>query len=90
LFNTGIGMNFVNPVDRHVVCTFLINCTNLFNIAYVDHLSHNQYFLAYDGGTIATVTKQSQGIYNTGRNIGLKLVVPFDFTGSKGRPHDYN
>lgn len=89
LFNTGIGMNFVNPVNRHVVCTFLINCTNLFNIAYVDHLSHNQYFLAYNGGTIATVTQQSQGIYNMGRNLGLKLIVPFNCMGS-GRPHDYN
>jgi iron complex outermembrane recepter protein len=90
LFNAGIGMNFVNPVNRHVVCTFLINCTNLFNIAYVDHLSHNQYFLAYNGGTIATVTQQNQGIYNMGRNVGLKLIVPFNSPGSKGRPHDYN
>ena len=83
LFNTGIGMNFVNPINKHVVCSFMVNCTNLFNIAYVDHLSHNQYFLAYNGGTIATVTQQSQGIYNMGRNIGLKLIVPFDFTRSK-------
>jgi iron complex outermembrane receptor protein len=83
LFNTGIGMNFVNPLNKHIICSFMVNCTNLFNIAYVDHLSHNQYFLAYNGGTIATVTKQSQGIYNMGRNIGLKLIVPFDFTRNK-------
>jgi iron complex outermembrane recepter protein len=79
LYNAGLGMNFVNRTSKRVVCSFYINCTNLFNIAYVDHLSHNQYFLAYDGGTIATVTKQSQGIYNMGRNIGLKLIVPFNF-----------
>ncbi len=83
LFNTGIGMNFINRANKHVVCTFLVNCTNLFNIAYVDHLSHNQYFLAYNGGTIATVTQRSQGIYNMGRNIGLKLIVPFYFARSK-------
>jgi iron complex outermembrane recepter protein len=77
LCNMGIGMNVVNPVNKHVICTFMVNCTNLFKLAYVDHLSHNQYFLAYDGGTIATVTKQSQGIYNMGRNVGLKLIVPF-------------
>ena len=79
LYNTGVGMNFVNRANKHVVCTFLINCTNLFNVKYVDHLSHNQYFLAYNGGAIATVTQQSQGIYNMGRNIGLKLIVPFGF-----------
>jgi iron complex outermembrane receptor protein len=80
LFNTGLGMNFVSRTSRRVICSFYVNCTNLFNIAYVDHLSHNQYFLAYNGGTIATVTRQSQGIYNMGRNIGLKLIVPFVFT----------
>jgi iron complex outermembrane receptor protein len=83
LYNTGLGMNFVSRSSRRVVCSFYFNCTNLFNIAYVDHLSHNQYFLAYDGGTIATVTKQSQGIYNMGRNIGLKLIVPFGFVPGK-------
>jgi iron complex outermembrane receptor protein len=76
----------VNPSSKHIVCSFLINCTNLFNIAYLDHLSHNQYFLAYNGGTIATVTKQSQGIYNMGRNIGLKLIVPFNIVNSKQTP----
>ncbi|HUB61578.1 MAG TPA: TonB-dependent receptor [Puia sp.] len=83
LYNTGLGVNLVNRASRRVYCSFYINCTNLFNIAYVDHLSHNQYFLAYNGGTIATVTKQSQGIYNMGRNIGLKLLVPLSF--SSGR-----
>ena len=72
-------MNFVSRTSKRVICSFYVNCANLFNIAYVDHLSHNQYFLAYDGGTIATVTRQSQGIYNMGRNIGLKLIVPFGF-----------
>jgi len=83
LWNTGIGMNIVNPANKRVICTFMVNCTNLFNLAYVDHLSHNQYFLAYDGGTIATVTKQNQGIYNMGRNIGLKLIVPFGSSQNK-------
>lgn len=79
LYNVGLGMNFVSRTSRRVIGSFYVNCTNLFNIAYVDHLSHNQYFLAYNGGTIATVTRQSQGIYNMGRNIGLKLIVPLVF-----------
>ena len=44
-------------------------------LAYVDHLSHNGYFLAYNA-VPAVVTQQSQGIYNMGRNIGFKLLFP--------------
>ncbi len=35
-----------------------------------DHLSHNAYFLAYNA-VPATVTRQSMGIYNMGRECGL-------------------
>ncbi|HTA82337.1 MAG TPA: TonB-dependent receptor, partial [Bacteroidia bacterium] len=75
LYNAGIGTNFVNPATGRVICSFYVNVTNLTNIAYVDHLSHNAYFLAHDGD-IATVTQLSQGIYNMGRNIGFKLLFP--------------
>ncbi|MGP8215481.1 MAG: TonB-dependent receptor [Bacteroidia bacterium] len=75
LYNAGIGTNFVNPRTGRVVCSFFINCTNLTNIAYVDHLSHNEYFLAYHAIPV-TVTQQSMGIYNMGRNIGFKLLFP--------------
>jgi iron complex outermembrane receptor protein len=50
--------------------------TNLTNIAYVDHTSRPQYFLSYNGLTPVVVTQQSQGIYNMGRNVGFKLVIP--------------
>jgi len=75
LYNAGIGTNFVNPKTGRVVCSFFINCTNLTNLAYVDHLSHNGYFLAYNA-VPAVVTQQSQGIYNMGRNVGFKLIFP--------------
>jgi iron complex outermembrane receptor protein len=77
LFNAGIGTNFVSPKTKRVLCSLYINCTNLMNIAYVDHLSHTQYFWASNGGSPNVVTKQSEGIYDMGRNIGFKLVVPF-------------
>jgi hypothetical protein len=63
-----------------------INCTNLMNLAYVDHTSRPQYFWAYNGAyaglannglTSAIVTQPSQGIYNMGRNVGIKLIFPF-------------
>jgi iron complex outermembrane receptor protein len=76
IFNVGIGTNFVNPKTGKTICALYVNCTNLTNVAYADHLNLAQYFLAYNG-TPATVTRQSQGIYNLGRNISFKLIFPF-------------
>jgi iron complex outermembrane recepter protein len=76
LLNAGIGTDFVNPKTSRVLCSFYINVTNLTNIAYVDHTSRPQYFLSYNGLTPVVVTQQSQGIYNMGRNVGFKLVIP--------------
>lgn len=76
LYNAGIGANFVSKKTKHTICSLFINSTNLTNIAYVDHTSHTQYFLAYNA-TPVTVTRQGQGIYNMGRNLGIKLVFPF-------------
>jgi len=77
LFNAGLGTNFVNPATGRTICSLYINCTNLLNIGYADHLNLAQYFLAYNG-TPVTVTQQSQGIYNMGRNVGFKLLFPID------------
>ena len=68
--------NFVNPKTGKVVCSFFINCSNLLNIGYADHLNLAQYFEAYNGRGVL-VTNPSQGIYNMGRNVGFKLVIPF-------------
>ncbi|HXS36433.1 MAG TPA: TonB-dependent receptor [Flavipsychrobacter sp.] len=75
LYNVGVGTNFINPKTGRVICSFYANCTNLLNLAYVDHLNLAQYFLSYNG-QVATVTNQSQGIYNMGRNVSFKLVFP--------------
>jgi iron complex outermembrane recepter protein len=91
LYNAGVGTNFTNPKTKHVICSLFINCTNLLDIAYVDHTARTQYFWAYNGvndptnfGKVpAIVTKQSQGIYNMGRNIGFKLIFPIGIVGSK-------
>jgi iron complex outermembrane recepter protein len=85
LYNTGIGTNFVNRKTRRVICSFFVNCTNLMNIAYMDHTSREQYFWTYNGAyagqanygvTPATVTKPTEGIYNMGRNVSFKLLFP--------------
>lgn len=98
LFNAGIGTNFVNPKTGRVVCSLFINCTNLMNIAYVDHTSSTQYFWAYHGindptnfgVTAAVVTKQNEGIYNMGRNVGFKLIFPIDIVESKAKAGESN
>jgi iron complex outermembrane receptor protein len=87
LYNIGIGTNFIDPKTKRVYCTLVINCTNLFNIAYVDHMSRTQYFVGYNptapgnpsafGPAAGVVTQTSQGIYNMGRNVGFKLIFPF-------------
>jgi len=82
LFNAGIGTNFVNAKTGRAICSFYVNCTNLTNIAYADHLNLAQYFLARDGN-VATVTRQSEGIYNMGRNISFKLAFPFGSASAK-------
>jgi len=87
LYNAGIGTDFVNPRTSRVMCSFYISVTNLTNIAYVDHTSRPQYFLSYNGLTPVIVTQQNQGIYNMGRNVGFKLVVPIG-GGHKGHEDD--
>ncbi len=51
---------------------FYVTVHNLFNRAYQSHLSRLKY------ADINTVTGR-QGVYNMGRNITLKLVVPINF-----------
>lgn len=82
IFNAGVGTNFVNTKTGKTVCALYINCTNLTNVAYAGHLNLAQYFLAYNG-TPTTVTRQSQGIYNMGRNISFKLIFPFGGNSNK-------
>jgi len=82
LFNAGIGTNFVNPKNGRVICSFFVNCTNLTNVAYADHLNLAQYFYAVNGNTV-TVTRQNQGVYNMGRNVSFKLVFPFGSSGTR-------
>lgn len=76
LLNAGIGTSFVSKKTHQVICSLYINCTNLTNLAYVNHLSHSGYFLAYNA-TPVVITNQSQGIYNMGRNVGFKVLFPF-------------
>jgi iron complex outermembrane recepter protein len=76
LVNAGLGTNFVSPHDGRVICSLFVNCTNLTNIAYADHLNLAQYFYAVNGNLV-TVTNQRQGVFNMGRDFTIKAVFPF-------------
>jgi len=87
IFNAGLGTSIVNPKTGKTICAVYVNCTNLTNVAYADHLNLAQYFLAYNGNPV-TVTRQNQGIYNMGRNISFKLIFPFGTAVSKDTSED--
>lgn len=94
IYNAGIGGNFINPKNHKVVCTLMVNCTNLFNLAYYDHESRLVGFIGYNpaanqsnlGVAPGVVTQASQGIYNMGRNIGIKAIFPIGFAVGKKVP----
>jgi len=72
----GLGTNFVHPHSGRVIFSLFVNCTNLTNIAYADHLNLAQYFYAVNGNLV-TVTHQRQGVFNMGRDLSAKVVFPF-------------
>lgn len=76
LVNAGLGANIVRPATGTVICSVFVNCTNLTNIAYADHLNLAQYFYAQNGNPV-TVTNQRQGVFNMGRDFTFKVVFPF-------------
>ena len=69
LLNAGIGTDIV--WNKHKLFSVIINGTNLADIAYQSHLSR----LKYSPENYAT---GQQGVYNMGRNISFKLIVPID------------
>jgi iron complex outermembrane recepter protein len=70
LLNFGIGSDFV--IKSKTVCSFYISVNNLTDVAYQSHLSR----LKYAAENFAT---GRTGVYNMGRNISFKLMVPIDF-----------
>ena len=69
LLNFGAGTDFVR--GRKTWCSLFISVNNLSDVAYQNHLSR----LKYSGTNNAT---GRTGIYNMGRNISFKLLIPID------------
>jgi len=75
LFNAGAGGDIVSK--GKTVCKVYIICSNLFNTGYIDYMSRFKYYpVNYTSGRV--------GVFNMGRNVSLKLLIPLDFTPGHG------
>ena len=71
LFNAGIGTDITNHSGKTVFNIGVFG-NNLFGAVYQDNLSRLKYFEPYPNDP-----RGHSGIYNMGRNIGIKISVPF-------------
>ena len=71
LINAGIGTDLANAQGKTLFSLYL-TANNLFDVAYQSHLSRLKYadLNAANGRT---------GVFNQGRNVSVRLVVPLDF-----------
>ena len=70
LFNTGINIEMKYLKSYTLQFQFQVN--NIFNIAYQSNLSRLKYFEYYTQSPNGHL-----GIYNMGRNVCFKLIMPF-------------
>jgi iron complex outermembrane receptor protein len=72
LINAGIGADIKNNRGK-VIANINVLGNNIFDVAYQSHLSRLKYFEPYPGNSTGR-----SGIYNTGRNISFKLILPLN------------
>jgi iron complex outermembrane receptor protein len=75
LISGGIGGNIVNKAGNKVMEIF-VEGTNLGNVNYQSNMSRLKYFDNANPGPAVT----TPGIFNMGRDISFKIVVPFDLS----------
>lgn len=73
LFSAGAGGDIIS--HGRTTCSIYITCTNLFNTPYMDYMSRFKYYPV-------NYTTDRVGVFNMGRNISFKVVVPLDFSGA--------
>ena len=76
LISAGIGGNVVNKAGDAVLKVFLEG-TNLANVSYQSNMSRLKYFDSNPGLGV------QPGIFNMGRNVSFKVIVPFGFNNHK-------
>ncbi len=71
LFNIGVGGDLMSK--GHKFCELYIMCNNLTNLGYMDYMSRFKYLPV-------NYTTDRVGVFNMGRNISFKLIIPIDFS----------
>ncbi|SHK05393.1 iron complex outermembrane recepter protein [Hymenobacter psychrotolerans DSM 18569] len=71
LVNAGVGTDVVSRKDRTLFSVYLA-ASNLFDVAYQNHLSRLKY-------TALNYAAGRAGVFNMGRSLSVKLVVPLSF-----------
>ena len=64
------GGDFV--VKGKLVCKLFVICNNLLNTGYIDYMSRFKYLPV-------NYTSNRVGVFNMGRNVSLKLLIPINF-----------
>ncbi|WP_374948894.1 TonB-dependent receptor [Mucilaginibacter sp.] len=71
LINAGIGSTLVHKSGKPI-CELFLQADNLFDVAYQSNLNRLKYFEYYQSSPNGRL-----GIYNIGRNLSFKVIVPF-------------
>lgn len=71
LINVGLGSS-IKSKKGQVFMDLFIQVDNIFNTAYQSHLNRLKYFEYYEASPNGRL-----GIYNMGRNMSFKMVIPF-------------
>ena len=71
LLNAGLGTDVTNAQGRPLFSLFLA-ANNLFDVGYQSHLSRLKY-------ADLNAANGRRGVFNQGRNVSVRLVVPVDF-----------
>jgi iron complex outermembrane receptor protein len=71
LINAGIGSTLKRKSGKPI-CELFLQADNLFDVAYQSNLNRLKYFEYYNSSP-----NGRSGIYNIGRNISFKVIVPF-------------
>jgi len=77
LLSAGVGVDLVNAAGKKVLQLF-IEGTNLANVNYQSNMSRLKYF---DNPEVPPGI--TPGMFNMGRNITFRMIVPLDLSGSK-------
>ncbi|WP_375436790.1 TonB-dependent receptor [uncultured Hymenobacter sp.] len=72
LVGFGAGTNLTGGPTKREILQMFVQLDNVFNTVYQSHLNRLKYFEYY-----AASPTGRQGIYNQGRNLSLKVIVPF-------------